>query len=165
MQVVGNATPAVRIGFVAVAYLMAGCALQNEDVSQLPAASPAPDVRQDAGGIRPAPSSYLLTAEEIKLDCPKLTGRMRIKIANMRDGVQRPDASAASRTIQSALTPVMGGTQRGMDPTADLQRDRAKLEAYNKRLAEKKCKTLDLDAELRGVAPAAAPAKAAQGKS
>lgn len=165
MQVVGSAMSAMRAGLVAAALLIAGCALQNEDVSQIPAASPAPNVRQDVAAIRPAASGYLLTAEETKLDCPKLTGRMRIKIANMRDAVQRPDASAASRTIQSALTPVMGGTRRGMDPTADLQFDRAKLEAYNQRLAEKKCKTLDVDAELRGVAPAAVPGKAAQGKS
>ncbi len=147
---------------LASAAFLAGCAAQNEDVSQTlaPAVAAPPDV----ASIRPATSGYTLTAEEAKLDCAKLTGRMRIKVANMRDAVQRPDASATSRTIQSAVTPVMGGTQRGMDPVADLQLDRAKLEAYNKRLAEKKCKTLDLNAELRGEAPAAAPAKAAKGK-
>ncbi len=150
---------------LAAAALLAGCAGQNEDVSQTLAPAPAAtQTSADIASIRPAAGGYALTAEEAKLDCAKLTGRIRIKVANMRDAVQRPDASTTSRTIQAAVTPVMGGTQRGMDPTADLQLDRAKLEAYNKRLAEKKCKTLDLNAELRGEAPAAAPAKAAKGK-
>lgn len=139
--------------------LLAGCASQD-DVAQLDTAvQPTVAAPPSAAAIPPAPGGYQLTAAEQKLDCPKLTGQMRVRIANMRSAVGRPNSSAVGRTIQATATPVFGGTTRGLDPEADLQRDRAKLDTFNKRLAEKKCKTLDLDAELRGEAPAAAPPK------
>lgn len=113
----------------------------------------------------PAPGGYKLTAAEAKLDCPKLTGQMRVRMENMRANYAERSGTPASRSIQSVVTPLFGGTQRGADPMADLQLDRAKLEAFNRQLAEKKCKPLDLDAELRGEPPApAAPAKAARPK-
>jgi hypothetical protein len=51
--------------------------------------------------------------------------------------------------VQSAVTPVLGGTTRGANTTADAARDRAYLEAMNKQLAAKNCATFDLDAEMR----------------
>ena len=109
---------------------------------------------ESVAAIAPAPSGYKLSAVEEKLDCAKLTGHMKVKIANMRSTVTKPTGTAIGQTIQSAASPVFGGTRRGIDVTADLALDRAKLEAFNKRLAEKKCKTVDIDAELKGETPA-----------
>lgn len=130
---------------------VAGCAAQTESMEPAPvaASAPAPDPA-GAARIAPAPGGYKLTQAEMALDCPKLTGQMRVRIANMRANYSQPSGTVVSRTMQSALTPIYGGTNRGADPQGDLQLDRAKLEAFNRRLAEKKCKTLDIDAELRG---------------
>lgn len=100
--------------------------------------------------MRAAPGGYKLTEAESRLDCPKLTGQMKVRIANMRAAYGQRSGTNVSQSIQAVVTPVFGGTTRGLDPDADLQLDRAKMEAFNRRLAEKKCKTLDLDAELRG---------------
>jgi hypothetical protein len=41
-----------------------------------------------------------------------------------------------------------GGSPHGIDPDAEYRRDRALLEAYNRQLSAKRCKTFDLEAEL-----------------
>ncbi len=50
--------------------------------------------------------------------------------------------------MQSLTTPIFGGTKEGVDPDGQYRKDRAMLEAYNRQLAVKQCKTFDLDAEL-----------------
>lgn len=146
-----------------IVLLLSACGGQTEPLHVEPVAAQ-PAAPQDAASIPPAPAGYTLTAAEAKLDCPRITGRMRVKIANMKSAVASPGASLVGRTMQGAAAPIMGFSTRGADPNADLQRERAQLEAYNKRLAEKKCKTLDLDAELRADVPNATPAKSVKAK-
>lgn len=136
---------------IAAVLLMGGCAAQSEGIGATPAAAPAAEPTPAAA------STYKLTATEEKLDCPRLTGQMRVRISQMRVAMARSAGSDASRTAQSAVVPLFGGTTRGMNLASDAAQDRAKLEAFNRRLAEKKCKTLDIDAELKGKAPAAPP--------
>lgn len=117
---------AALLGLLAIASLTAGPAL---------AQSPVP---------------YRLSKEEQALDCKKLTGRMQVRILQIRDFNQHsPQTSIGSRLMQQAVTPIFGGTTIGASPSADHARDRAMLEAYNRRLAEKQCKTFDLDKELK----------------
>lgn len=137
--------------------LLAACATDQPDTS---AALVAP--ANAASAAAPAPP-YVLTKREQGLDCKKLTGEMKLRIIQMRGTVDRKQTSEVGRTMQQVVTPVLGGTTRGADPTADAAGDRAKLEAFNRQLAAKKCKTLDIDAELRGEA-APAGAAAAQKK-
>jgi hypothetical protein len=94
-------------------------------------------------------SGYALSADEQDLDCKKLTGRMQIRILQIRDYNERHQASAFSRVLQSGVAAVTGGSNSGTDPDGDFSRDRAMLAAYNKQLAAKGCKTYDLDAELK----------------
>lgn len=93
--------------------------------------------------------AYVLGPDELKLDCKKLTGRMQVRILQIRDHNQRQQPSTAGRSVQSAVQPIFGGTTRGMNPDGEFARDRAVLDAYNRQLAAKNCKTFDLDAELR----------------
>jgi hypothetical protein len=103
-----------------------------------------------AGATGALPSeSYVLSAEELALSCRKLTGRMQVRILQIRDYEQRPKPSPVSRLAQRAATSLHGGSRHEVDPDGEYRRDRAVLEAYNRRLAEKKCKTFDLSAELR----------------
>jgi hypothetical protein len=50
--------------------------------------------------------------------------------------------------MQTGSTALYGGSARGADRQAEYARERARLEAYNRLLASKNCKTLDIDAEL-----------------
>lgn len=92
--------------------------------------------------------TYQLTADEQKLDCKKLTGLMQVRILQERDYSYRRKASASSQAVQSAGSSVLGASTRGLDPEAEHRQTIAQLRAYNARLAEKNCKTFDLDKEL-----------------
>ena len=127
-----------------------GCA-QNGGDSLLP------QVGQKAPDRYKQGQPYELSAEEKSLDCKRLTGRMQLRILQTRDTIQRNDSSALGRGMQSAVTPIFGGTTHGVDPAADAARDRAMLEAFNAQLAAKKCPTYDLDAELQPRSPRDTP--------
>jgi hypothetical protein len=91
-------------------------------------------------------SAYVLTEKERGYDCRKLTGRIQLRVMQIRGTPATP--SAAARSLQSASTPVFGGTYRGIDPAVDNAADRKQLEAYNARLVEKGCPSFDLPAAL-----------------
>ena len=93
-------------------------------------------------------SGYQLSEEELKFDCKKLTGTMQIRILQMRGYDTNKKTSTVARSLQSLTTPIFGGTKEGVDPDGQYVKDRAMLEAYNRQLGVKQCKTFDLDAEL-----------------
>jgi hypothetical protein len=124
--------------------LLAGCAGSSPDAGS-PATTP---VASAAAGGHQAAEGYVLSAQELKLNCRKLSGRMQVRILQIRDHEQSARPSAASRLAQQAATSLYGGPRQGVDPDAEYQRDRAMLEAYNRQLAAKRCKTFDLEAEL-----------------
>lgn len=131
--------------------MLAGCAGATPEPESAaiagPAAAPAP------------PVVYELTKQDKTMDCRRLTGRIRVKLALLKSAAGAPKASEPAALAQKAVTPVFGGTTRGADPAADLRADRAQIDAFNKRLAELKCPTVDVDAEL-AKAPAAPASKA-----
>jgi hypothetical protein len=93
-------------------------------------------------------AGYQLSEEELKYDCRKLTGLMQIRILQVRGYDSNKKASAAARGMQTLATPIWGGTKEGVDPDGQYSKDLAMLEAYNRQLASKQCKTFDLAAEL-----------------
>ncbi|CFX03032.1 conserved exported protein of unknown function [Candidatus Filomicrobium marinum] len=93
-------------------------------------------------------SKNILTKEEAAYGCRKINGRMQLLILQIRDYPDRAQGSQIARGIQGITVPLFGGTQRGLDPDAQYQRDVRKLEAFNARLAKLKCPTFDLQAEL-----------------
>lgn len=135
--------------FLATA-LLVGCSGGNDQYSPEALVSPANAAPAQA-------AEYKLNAEEEKLDCKKLTGRMQVRILQIRDYTAREKTSSTSRALQSAATPVFGGTTVGADPDQRYRQDRAVLEAYNRQLAAKKCNTFDLDSELRPKPASATP--------
>jgi hypothetical protein len=108
-----------------------------------PVAAPAAMVTQIAGG------EYQLSEQELKYDCKKLTGTMQIRIMQIRDYDPKKQTSAVARNAQALATPIWGGTTVGIDPDGQYRKDRAMLEAYNRRLVDKKCKSYDLPAALQ----------------
>ena len=127
--------------------LLGGCA------AAMPGYSPPPFKEknklaqaQEGGTMREG--RYEMSDTEKGLDCKRLTGSMQIAIARMKDGHGRDEPSATSSTIQSWLPSMFGGSAAGADRDADYARERAKLEAYNRHLASKYCRTVDIEAEL-----------------
>ena len=91
---------------------------------------------------------YAPSADEQALDCRKLSGRIHIRIAHMRDAAKRGGVSLISRGLQTVVTPVLGGTSYGVDPVGQVKQDRAQIDAYNELLKSKGCAAIDIDAEL-----------------
>lgn len=99
-------------------------------------------------------------------NCKKITGRMKLRILELRSRRAEDRTTAASRVMQQAMTPVFGGTSRGARPEAEIAADRAALEADNARLVAKGCASFDLAAALAAdpKGPSPAPTVPAPGK-
>lgn len=104
----------------------------------------------------PAPA-YQLNEKELKMSCKRLVGTMKIRILQMR--TEPADGTLVARTMQSGAVKIFGGPTFGTDPASEASQNMAMLAAYNQQLATKKCKTLDLQAELHPEIPAAQPQK------
>ncbi len=74
---------------------------------------------------------------------------MQVRILQVRDYRERDKTTLVSRGMQVATSSVIGGSQEGVYVDSRYEKDRAVLEAYNRQLAAKNCKTFDLDAELK----------------
>jgi hypothetical protein len=95
-----------------------------------------------------ANGQYEPSADEKKLDCRKLTGSMQVMVSRIKDAPNRARPTGAAAAIQGVAAPVLGGSTVGSNFEGELARERARLDAYNRLLAEKKCKTMDIAAEL-----------------
>ena len=87
--------------------------------------------------------TYVVSAEERALSCPKLTGSMQIIMSRLKDSPNRPKVTSTTTTMQAAAKPFFGGGSN-LDVDEENRQSRARLKAYNDLLAEKKCKTLDI---------------------
>lgn len=135
-----------KVGWAVLATLsLGGCASQSEGIAP-PTASIVP--AGETVSKLPSAAGYQLSAAELELDCKKLTGRMAVRIVQVRDFQTRRQTTSLSRDMQAATKPVFGGSTEGLDPDGRYARDRGMLEAYNRRLEEKNCANFDLDAEL-----------------
>ena len=159
---------------LATAALLAGFAGANAGSKQKVAPMIVPDFNQP--DLSAANNGYTLSAEELALDCKKLTGRMQVRILQLRSSRGDIKTTALARGMQQAATPFVAGTTRGINPDGDNARDLSMLKAYNAQLAAKNCAVYDLDADLKPgatgtphpvpkakagvVRPAAAPAAA-----
>ena len=157
---------ALRPTMLGLCLAIAGCA------AALPGYSPPSKTRdrliaaQQTGGGFDESGAYNLTDQEQKLDCKHLTGSMTVKILQMRQAADRRDPSALASTAQAAWKPIKGGTDYGLSVAEDLRRDRVRLETFNRQLAEKNCRTFDLDKELApGNTDTPTPAGAPAGRS
>jgi hypothetical protein len=91
---------------------------------------------------------YEMASDELAMDCKRLTGSMKITIARLRDAQTRKGGSSLAETAHKTVPLIMGGSTAAADRQASLVRERAKIEAYNRQLAAKNCKTVDIQAEL-----------------
>jgi len=136
------AASALAISVAACAAAVPGYQPPSPKLDRIRAAAP-------TGGGFDAAGNYNLTDQEQELDCKKLTGSISLKIMQMRDAHNRANPSALAAGAQAAARPIVGGSVYGQNVAADLKRDRARLEALNRKLAAEACPVFDLDAELK----------------
>lgn len=147
----------ITLVMVAAPLAVAGCALGNLS-SGTPFEAPlAPSATAGATGSI-TKSGYTLSADEQALECKQLTGRMQIRILELRDYNERNRTTMAARALQTGSAAVLGGSQAGLDPDGTYATDRARLEAYNQQLLAKGCNAYDLDSQLQPQDVAVTPA-------
>ncbi len=91
---------------------------------------------------------YVPSDEERKYECRKLLGSMQVMIDRIRASGDRREPSVIAKTLQTAGATPLKRSTAGSDIAGEVSRERSRLVAYNELLAEKKCKTMDIDAEL-----------------
>jgi hypothetical protein len=132
-----------KVARIALSLWMAGCAASDPTATSAlvtPVAA--------ASSAEASKTGYVLSAKEQELGCKQLTGRMQIRILEIRDYTERNRTTLAARALQTGTTAVFGGSQTGVDPDGTYDQDRAMLEAYNQQLLAKGCRTYDLESEL-----------------
>ena len=121
------------------------------------------------GGNRPG---YVLSEDEKGYDCKKLTGKIQLRILDMRGYESRDKTTIASRGLHTAGKMVFGGTNAGLNTDAQFAKDKAMLDAYNTELVTQDCRSFNIAEALAGSgvpsptidAPSKAKAKAAAQK-
>ena len=104
----------------------------------------------------------LVTEEEKTLPCSKINGRMQVRILALRGEDYKSVPTSVAQGTRSALSAIPGNAAAASSESRTAA-ERAKLDALNALLAEKKCPTYDLDKELaqRPSAPPPEPVKPA----
>jgi hypothetical protein len=95
-----------------------------------------------------ADAHYQMSSTEKAMDCKRITGSMHITISRIKDSNFRSEPSALASGAQKTIGPIFGGSTVGANRQAEYGRERAKLEAYNRELEARNCKTVDIEAEL-----------------
>ncbi len=114
-------------------------------VSQTSTAAAAPAAQV---GAVPSTAAYTMTEEEKNLSCRALTGRMQVRILQIRDWESQSKPSSIAQAMQKTVSALWPGDTGTSLSDERYVRDRAQLEAYNRELAAKKCKTFNLEEEL-----------------
>ena len=91
---------------------------------------------------------YELSQDELAMDCKRMTGSMKININRLRDAATRQGGSGLAEAAHKTMPLITQGSTASADRQTSMARERAKLDAYNRQLAARNCKTLDIDAEL-----------------
>lgn len=119
----------------------------------LAGACASPSLSPDLSGSLAAPpkghtSSYVLSGAERKLPCSKLNGRIQMRIIGVRHERGQAGPSSVSQSLRSTAESIGIWSNKGAGGITTQRRDLALIHAYNQRLAELKCPTFDVKAEL-----------------
>jgi len=138
----------LRYFLPAVALLVGACAAAVPGYSPPPFKEKKSSQLAGPSGEMGSDGKYALSESEKERDCKRTLGSLQISIARLKDPAFRVEPSGVASTLQTGSAALSGGSTRGSDRQAEYARERARLDAYNRLLASKNCKTLDIDAEL-----------------
>lgn len=136
----------IRMGVWAVILTCAGSAAGLAGNRQKIAPTVVPNLAPPDLSV--ANSGYLLSATEIAYDCKKLTGHIQVRIRQLRSTRADAKTTEVGRAMRTVVSPLIGGSTRGIDQDGDNARDLSMIKAYNGRLAAKNCAVFDLDTLL-----------------
>lgn len=91
--------------------------------------------------------------DEQKMTCKQLSGRVQLLILQLRGSGSSTKSSGLSLGLHSAFASTVGTTATGDDPQGENAADMKKLRDYNQRLVSLKCKSYDLDYEMKQTDP------------
>lgn len=91
---------------------------------------------------------YEMADEEKQMDCKRTAGVMSIVIERLKYRASEVPTSDLAVQANKAVSPMRKTSQKGLDRDVEYQRDRARLEAYNRHLSSKGCQTVNIAAEL-----------------
>ena len=136
-----------RLSFCVVFVLLAACA------AAVPGYTPPPFKERskmakgmESGEIQG--DQYVMAEKEKEMDCKRTTGSMTITLERLKYRSKEVGTSDIAVAANQAAAPLGRNSAKGLDRDAVYARDRARLEAYNRHLAAKGCRTVDIDAEL-----------------
>lgn len=138
-----------RLPVVVLVSMLAACGAAVPGYSPEPIKPQSKFAKALEGGQVAADGHYQLSGDEKAMDCRRMTGSMQITMARIKDSHARMEPSALSSSLHKSTPGMVGGSTIGADRSASYARERAKLDAYNRELAAKNCKTVDIDAELK----------------
>ncbi|HET6389895.1 hypothetical protein [Hyphomicrobium sp.] len=92
-----------------------------------------------------------------KLNCKQISGRMQVRILQLRDFDSNNQASGLARGIQAGMAATFGNQAHGIDPQGAHAADIQWLQAHNQRLVTMGCKSYDLQKELQEKDPHQTP--------
>jgi hypothetical protein len=99
-----------------------------------------------AAAVAAAPeTTATATPEDAEADCKRLAGKVQLRLLEVRSGMPPWESSALLRSLQ---TP--GDSTGGSGGNNALARDLAELEASNKQLADRNCRSFDIAKALTG---------------
>jgi len=129
-------------GLAGLTGLMAACSTTGPTL-------PSADAPLQTGSIgqMTADGGYELSAAEKALNCRRITGRMQVRILQIRDRLDDQSGYAAL-VVRQLVSPFGAPAASQADRASITARDVAILKAYNAELAAKKCPTFDLETEL-----------------
>ena len=93
--------------------------------------------------------TYHMSSQEKSTNCKHLRGAMMVTIGRLRERAKEVGTSSLAIGANKLASPFFGGSGKGLNRDAEYERDRARLEAYNRHLADKGCQTVDIEAELK----------------
>lgn len=102
------------------------------------------------------PQAYSLSAEEKKLDCRRLTGRIQVRLLALRGEEFKVQPSSAAQSMRSATSAALG-TDTAKNAAVRASSERPMLDAYNGRLRELGCASFDIGKELEARPSAPTP--------
>lgn len=93
--------------------------------------------------------NYTLSANEQDMECKELTGRMQVRILEVRDTSTPTETSTLSQLMQSGFGSLFSSGEAAKSTPPPRGADFAMLEAYNRALVAKGCMSFDLAEDLR----------------
>ncbi len=108
----------------------------------------------DSGTID-ASGKYVLSEQELRLDCKKLNGRINVRLLQLRaELADKSLPTGVAQGLQQVTAPALklmfgGASAYGTDRAGQLRADRAVIDGYNAQLVAKGCQPYDIATELK----------------